>query len=150
MEKAGDGAVGRPHIADALLQEGYVLSVPEAFQRYLGYNRPAYVRKYLLSPREAVDLIHEAGGLACLAHPGLYSRDDLLPPLLDSGLDGIEVFHSKHSPWQSQHYESYADRHGLLKTGGSDCHGSGRGESTMGTVEVPYAYLERLRQACRV
>lgn len=147
MARAGDGAVGRPHIADALVEEGYVFSISEAFQKYLGYNRPAYEQKYFLSPEEAVRLIHEAGGLACLAHPGIYNRDDLLPALVACGLDGIEAVHPKHTPEQIRRYEEFADRHGLLKTGGSDCHGSGRGEPTMGTVHVPYAFLERLRGA---
>jgi predicted metal-dependent phosphoesterase TrpH len=150
MAKAGDGVVGRPHIADALVEEGHVFSVSEAFQKYLGYNRPAYEKKYLLSPEEAIYLIHAAGGLACLAHPGIYNRDDLLPALIACGLDGIETVYSKHTPEQIRHYEAFADLYDLLQTGGSDCHGSGRGEPTMGTVEVPYAFLDRLRGAWRM
>jgi 3',5'-nucleoside bisphosphate phosphatase len=147
LSKAGDGVIGRPHIADALLEEGFVFSVTEAFHKYLGYNRPAYERKYLLTPEEAIHLIHEAGGLACLAHPGIYNRDDILPPMVARGLDGIEVVHAKHTPEQARRYEEFADLYNLLKTGGSDCHGSGRGEPTMGTVTAPYVFLEALRDA---
>jgi len=150
LDRSGDGVVGRPHVADALVREGYVFSVTEAFQRYLGYNRPAYEKKYTLTPQEAVRLIREAGGLACLAHPGIYNRDDLLPALAACGLDAIEVVHSRHTPEQVRRYEDFADRFSLLKTGGSDCHGSGRGEPSMGTVEVPYAFLERLRGAWKM
>lgn len=149
LAKAGGGVIGRPHIADALVEEGFVFSISEAFQKYLGYNRPAYEKKYVLSPQEAVELIRNAGGLACLAHPGIYNRDDLLPDLIACGLDGIEVVHAKHTPEQVRRYSEFADLYGLLKAGGSDCHGGGRGESTMGTVTVPYAFLEGLRGALR-
>ena len=147
--KAQEGAVGRPHIADAMVEEGYVFSIPEAFQKYLGYNRPAYERKYVLSPEEAIGLIHDASGLASLAHPGIYKRDDLLSHLVSCGLDGIETIHAKHTPEQIRHFRESAKLHGLLETGGSDCHGGGRVQPTMGTVEVPYSFLERLKEAWR-
>ena len=149
LAKADKGVIGRPHIADALVEEGFVFSVPEAFQKYLGYNRPAYEKKYVLSPPEAVGIIRDAGGLACLAHPGIYGRDDLFPDLVACGLDGIEVVHAKHTPEQVRRYTEFADLYNLLKTGGSDCHGGGRGEPSMGTVNVPYAFLEDLRKALR-
>lgn len=149
LVKAAGAVIGRPHIADALVEEGFVFSVSEAFHKYLGYNRPAYEQKYVLSPQEAVDLIQDAGGLACLAHPGIYNRDDILPALVSSGLDGVEVVHAKHTSEQVGRYTEFADLYGLLKTGGSDCHGGGRGQATMGTVSAPYAFLEDLRGSLR-
>ena len=91
LYKAGDGAIGRPHVADVLLEEGFVFSHDHAFQKYLGYGKPAYQSKFVLTLREAVEVIHAAGGLASLAHPILYRRDALIPDLIKQGLDGIEV-----------------------------------------------------------
>ena len=149
LAKAGKGAVGRPHVADVMLEEGFVFSTNEAFNKYLGYAKPAYQPKYALSPAEAIDVIHAAGGLACLAHPLLYARDDLIPGLVDLGLDGIEVMHTKSGPAEIARYSEMADQYGLLKTGGSDCHGDGRGDSVMGTVRVPGAFAEALEAAHR-
>ncbi len=149
MAKAGGGAVGRPHVADVMLEEGFVFSTNEAFHKYLGYSKPAYQPKHSISPAEAIRVIHAAGGLAVLAHPGLYSRDDLIPEMVASGLDGIEVAHIKHGPADRDRYAEIANRHGLLQTGGSDCHGDGRGDPVMGRVEVPRARVEALRKAHR-
>ncbi len=146
LARAGDGAVGRPHLADVMVEEGVVFSTNEAFHKYLGYSRPAYEPKYSLSPLEAIGVIHTAGGLACLAHPGLYTGDDLIAGLVADGLDGIEVRHTRHGPAEVARYTEIADRYGLLKTGGSDCHGDGRGEPVIGTVEVPYAFVDALKQ----
>ena len=149
LAKAGAGAIGRPHVADAMVEEGFVFSADQAFHKYLGYARPAYEPKYALTPREAVDVIHGAGGLACLAHPVLYRRDELIPGLVEDGLDGIEVRHIKHGAADVARYSELADRYGLIPTGGSDCHGDGRGQAVMGTVEVPFEYVEALREAHR-
>ena len=149
LAKAGGGAVGRPHLADVLVEEGHVFSANEAFHRYLGYSRPAYESKYSLSPADALAIIHAADGLGCLAHPGLYGRDDLIPGLVDQGMDGIEVCHTKHSVTDVARYREVADRYGLLMSGGSDCHGDGRGDAVMGAVEVPRDYVEALRGAHR-
>ena len=96
LAKAGDGAIGRPHVADVLVEEGFVFSNDQAFHKYLGYGKPAYQPKFTLTPGEAVEVIHAAGGLASLAHPVLYKRDDMIPDLLGQGLDGLEVMHIKH------------------------------------------------------
>ena len=146
LAKAGGGAVGRPHVADVLLEEGHVFSANEAFHKYLGYSRPAYESKYSLSPADALEIIHAADGLGCLAHPGLYGRDDLIPGLVEQGMDGIEVRHTKHNPADVVHYTEVAAKYGLLSSGGSDCHGDGRGEAVMGVVEVPRAYVEAIRE----
>jgi predicted metal-dependent phosphoesterase TrpH len=149
LAKAGEGAIGRPHLADVMVEEEMVFSANEAFHKYLGYSKPAYEPKYSLSPSEAIRVIHKAGGLACMAHPGLYPRDDLIPGLVAEGLDGIEVLHYKHGPAEVARYSDTASRYGLLKTGGSDCHGDGRGEPILGSVEVPGGFVDDLREAHR-
>jgi predicted metal-dependent phosphoesterase TrpH len=146
LAKAGPGAIGRPHIADAMVEEGLVFSVDEAFHRYLGYSKPAFERKYSLSPSQAIQVIRAAGGLACVAHPGLYRRDDLIPDMVSDGLDGIEVRHTKHNASHVARYSMIARENNLLCTGGSDCHGDGRGDSVIGTVEVPLSYVEAMRE----
>ncbi|HCR17267.1 MAG TPA: hypothetical protein DIU35_07265 [Candidatus Latescibacteria bacterium] len=144
LAKAGDGAIGRPHVADVLVEEGFVFSANEAFYKYLGYAKPAYEPKFTLDPAEAIQVIHSAGGLACLAHPGLYGRDDLIPGLVEDGLDGIEVRHTKHGPAEIKRYTEVAEQFNLLPSGGSDCHGDGRGSSVIGTVDVPRSYVDGL------
>ena len=131
-------------MADVLVEEGFVFSANEAFQKFLGYSKPAYEPKYTLSPAEAIQVIHAAGGLACLAHPGLYGRDDLIPGLVEDGLDGIEVRHTRHGQAEIKRYTEVAEQFGLLPSGGSDCHGDGRGSFVIGTVDVPRRYIDDL------
>jgi len=148
MAKAGDAAVGRPHVADALVEEGFVFSANQAFNKYLGYAKPAYQPKFALTPAEAMSVIHAAGGLACLAHPGLYGADEYVPNLVDLGLDGLEVQHIRHDEGAVRHYKEMAAQYGLLMTGGSDCHGDGRGDAVMGRVKAPMAFLDAMRERC--
>src|SRR5579884_1177797 len=108
---------GRPHVARALVQAGLCSSLDEAFERYLKINRPAWVPKSKISALRAIELIHEAGGVAVMAHPGLNRTDDIIPEMVEGGLDGLECFHSKHSTATSQHYLQLADEHHLLVTG---------------------------------
>lgn len=147
MAKAGGGSVGRPHVADVLVEKGFAFSTNEAFQKYLGYSKPAYQSKHSISPAQAFQVIHVAGGIACLAHPGLYSRDDLIPKMVRDGLDGIEVVHIKHRAADRDRYKKIASCYGLLQTGGSDCHGNLRGGLVMGQVDVPRIFLDKLRAA---
>ena len=102
---------------------GLVANLDEAFERFLKKGRPAWVPKTKMSALEGVELIHQAGGLAVMAHPGLNRTDDIIPDLVDAGLDGIECFHTKHSTVMSERYLEIADKYHLLVTGGSDCHG---------------------------
>ena len=146
LYKAGDATIGRPHVADVLVEEGFVFSHDHAFQKYLGYGKPAYQPKFVLTPREAVEIIHAAEGLASLAHPVLYRRDALIPELIKQGLDGIEVMHIKHDRADIRRYSDMAKHYGLLTTGGSDCHGDGRGQAVMGTVQVPSAFLDAMKE----
>jgi len=138
-------APGRPHVARALVSAGHCGSLDEAFERFLKKNRPAWVPKFKMSAAEAIDLIHQAGGVAVLAHPGLTRTDEVIPAMAEAGLDGIECFHSKHSTATAEHYLEIADRFHLLVTGGSDCHGMNKGKPLIGSVKLPYQHVEALR-----
>jgi predicted metal-dependent phosphoesterase TrpH len=134
---AGEGTVGRLHIARAIVQEGWAKSYNEAFAKFLNRDKPAYVPRMRLLPASAIELIHQAGGVAVLAHPKLANCDKLIPDLVEAGLDGLEVYHTRHS-WQDvAKYRKMAGELGLLITGGSDCHGpGGKGEVLMGQILV--------------
>lgn len=138
---------GRPHVARALVKGGYCRSLDEAFDRFLKKNRPAWVPKKKMSALEGIEMIHRAGGLAVMAHPGLNRTDEVIPDLVNEGLDGIECFHTKHSASTSGHYLQLADKFGLLVTGGSDCHGMSKGKPLIGTVRLPYEHVEKLKAA---
>jgi predicted metal-dependent phosphoesterase TrpH len=136
---------GRPHVARALVAAHLCGSLDEAFERFLKKNRPAWVPKFKMSGEKALELIHEAGGVAVLAHPGLNRTDDVIPGMVEAGMDGIECFHTKHSTATTEHYLELADHFHLLVTGGSDCHGMNKGKPLIGTVRVPYEHLEKLK-----
>jgi len=136
---------GRPHVARALVQAGLCGSLDEAFERFLKKNRPAWVPKFKMSAAEAIALIHHAGGVAVMAHPGLNRSDRVIPGMVEAGLDGIECFHTKHSTSTSEHYLELADRFHLLVTGGSDCHGMNKGKPLIGTIKLPYQHVEALK-----
>ena len=136
---------GRPHVARALVQAGLCGSLDEAFERFLKRNRPAWVPKFKISAAGAIKLIHEAGGVAVMAHPGLNRSDEVIPPMVEAGLDGIECFHTKHSTATEEHYLEMVDLLHLLVTGGSDCHGNSKGKPVMGTVKLPYQHVEKLK-----
>ncbi|HTY08135.1 MAG TPA: PHP domain-containing protein [Candidatus Edwardsbacteria bacterium] len=147
LQIAGGGSLGRPHVARALLEQGYVGSIDEAFSRYIGAGCPAYVAKDFLSPAESFRLIHDAGGLAFFAHPGIEGADDLIDGFAASGLDGLEVWHAKHTATQAKHYLELATRKKLLVSGGSDFHGEGMGSSgSRCPVRVPYEVVERMKE----
>jgi predicted metal-dependent phosphoesterase TrpH len=136
---------GRPHVARALVQEGLCGGLDEAFDRFLKKGRPAWVPKFKMSAPEAIVLIHEAGGLASLAHPILNRNDDLIEPLVEMGLDALECYHTKHTPSATECYLQLAARLNLLVTGGSDCHGLSKGKPLIGTVKLPYERVELLK-----
>ncbi|HEV2392172.1 MAG TPA: PHP domain-containing protein [Verrucomicrobiae bacterium] len=138
-------APGRPHVARALVQAGLCGSLDEAFERFLKRNRPAWVPKFKMSAAEAIELIHQAGGVAVMAHPGLNRADEVIPGMAQAGLDGIECFHTKHSTATSEHYLEIADRYHLLVTGGSDCHGMSKGKPVIGIIKLPYQHVEALK-----
>jgi predicted metal-dependent phosphoesterase TrpH len=122
---AKDSAVGRPHVAQALLAKGQVKSFFEAFYKYIGNHAPAYERKVHLSPQSAFKIINDAGGLSFIAHPG-NMPEILIKELIDAGVDGIEVIHPSHSPEQVKFYRGIVIEYFLLESGGSDFHGGKR------------------------
>ena len=136
---------GRPHVGRALVTGGFCANLDEAFERFLKKNRPAWVPKFKISALDAIALIHQAGGLAVMAHPGLNRTDKIIPDLVSAGLDGLECFHTKHTPSTSEHYVRMAKEFNLAVTGGSDCHGLSKGKPLIGTVKLPYEYVERLK-----
>jgi len=146
LEIAGSATVGRPHVALALLEEGYIESFPEAFARYIGRNGPAYVERDKMTPAQAVELIVRARGLPVLAHPlTVPEPETMLPELKAAGLIGIEVYYVEHSDEDIARLLSLSERHGLVATGGTDYHGLDTGTETgIGDVDVPLESVERL------
>ena len=141
--QAGTGAIGRPHVARALVADGWAVDVRDAFDRYLGAGRPAYVAKDQLGMRDAIAMVHAAGGLAVLAHPGSSATRERLEALLLLGLDGVEVKHPSHSPQDTARIRTLSEQLGLLLSGGSDWHGAGDGPRTIGMMQVPMEWLTR-------
>lgn len=139
---AGGGAVGRPHVARALVEAGVVRDQREAFDRFLGAGKPAYVPKDLPPAAEAIALIRDAGGLAIIAHPGREGTAERLERLVRAGLDGVEVLHPSHSPDEVKRFSAFAERHRLARSGGSDWHGSADGARVLGAMQVPAAWLD--------
>ena len=152
LSKAGRAdSMGRPHIARALLDRGHVTSVKEAFEKYIGHGCPAYVERYKLLPREAITLIMECGGVPVLAHPGILSSGSYIDLCVREGIKGIEVYHSRHTQGQAAMFEDIARRHGLIVTGGSDCHGELKfdGKMLMGRYTVDIRAVDKLEQAAK-
>lgn len=134
-DRGPDETVGRPHIAEALHRMGAVESVQEAFDRYLAEGRPAYVLPPRIAPADAIAWIHEAGGAAVVAHPGLYGADAAVEALLrDGGADGVEAYHSDHTAEDEERYAAMARRFGAVATGGSDFHGARKGRVYHGPI----------------
>ncbi|MCC7409694.1 MAG: PHP domain-containing protein [Phycisphaeraceae bacterium] len=151
-QSQGSNVVGRPHIAQVLIDKGYVKSMHEAFRRYIGQGAPAYVRKDLLAPADVIATIHRAGGLAVLAHPVQLRMPDFdtlahqIVQFKKMGLDGLEVRHCDHTPADVRRFEALAKDLDLLTTGGSDYHGP-RKPIELGSQRVPMDYYHRLREA---
>jgi predicted metal-dependent phosphoesterase TrpH len=154
QQEAADSQLGRPHIARVMIKNGFTRSIDEAFDKYLGKGKPAYVDKYRLSSSQAISLISAAGGIPVLAHPSLLETDSpqelerLLTTLKDMGLKGIEVYYPSHSPVQTAIYARLAIRHRLLQTGGTDFHGNLKPDIQIGTgrgnLLVPLELYEKL------
>jgi 3',5'-nucleoside bisphosphate phosphatase len=139
-----DSIIGRPHIAQALVERGYASSVEQAFERYLNRGRPAYVERYKLTPVEAIRIIREAGGVPVLAHP--LDITGLVPELAQQGLVGLEVFYRGYSPGEVSGLLSVAHRHDLIPTGGTDFHGRPEPYSLpLGRIFIPPGTVDKLR-----
>jgi len=145
-----EGSAGRPHVAQVMVQRGYVTSVREAFDRYLHTNGPANVPRRRLTPADAVRLIRRARGVPVFAHPGLADRDALIPELIEAGLLGIEAIYAEHSAAQTAHYKDLCRAHRLVATGGSDYHGERSGRTNqLGHPPVPMSVWEELKAAAQ-
>ena len=143
MDEAGDAAVGRPHIARAMIRAGSARDFRDAFDRYLGAGRPAFVAKQRLEVADAIAIAHEAGALAIWAHPGSDGRRARLEPLVALGLDGVEVRHPGHMVEDVNRLSALTDFFGLVPSGGSDWHGLAEGPRTIGAMRIPAAWLAR-------
>ncbi|MFH1665834.1 MAG: PHP domain-containing protein [Candidatus Omnitrophota bacterium] len=145
--KAGKGGtVGRLHLARAMVKAKIVGSEKEAFDQYIGEGKSCYVRHKHLDYRKAIEMIKRAGGVPVLAHPAIMGSDEYFPDYIKAGLRGVEVFHTKHRPLTSDRYFELAEKYGLLVTGGSDCHGTGKRGVLMGKVRMDHEVVEKLRE----
>lgn len=145
QEIAGEGSIGRPHIARAMLEKGYIKTFEEAFNKYLGHGGPAYVERDKMTPEEAVALVLRASGLPVLAHPFTAGDpEEMAARLKKAGLVGIEAYYKDNTPEQTRDMLKVAKKYGLIATGGSDYHGNDASEVEMGGVEVPMTAVESL------
>jgi predicted metal-dependent phosphoesterase TrpH len=141
LEQAAGGAIGRPHVARAMIAEGWAVDFRDAFDRYLGNGRPAYVTKERLPVTDAVMLIHRSGGLAILAHPSHSGTRERIAAFVEQGMDGVEVRHPSHSSEDISRLAALVQHFSLVPSGGSDWHGSADGPRTLGMMRVPADWL---------
>jgi hypothetical protein len=142
---AAEGTVGRPHVARILVKRGYVATMPEAFDKYIGDGKPGFVPGSPVDPAAIIRLIRDAGGVPVLAHPMYLRNDALIEQFARDGLAGIEALHSSHPPELVLRYERLAAQLKLLVTGGSDFHGQAKEGLPVGAVKVPYALVDALK-----
>lgn len=150
LRLSAHGTPGRPHLARILVERGFVKTPEEAFDRFLGDKAPCFVKGATMTVAQAAEFIRQAGGVSTLAHPFKFVPDVWLPELAQAGVQGIEVYHPDHSGGGAKHYLQYVEEHHLLASGGSDFHGSWKTQGpTVGSVTVPYEWVERLRSAAQ-
>jgi predicted metal-dependent phosphoesterase TrpH len=143
VARAGDAALGRPHLARVLIEGGWARDSRDAFDRYLGAGRPAYVPKHRLSVGDAIALVHAGGGLAVLAHPGPEGKRDVIERYVALGLDGVEVRHPGHTAEDTKRLGALTEFFRLVPSGGSDWHGATEGPRVLGVMRVPASWLEQ-------
>ena len=147
LERAGHGAIGRPHIAAALVDEGLTANYSAAFEQYIGDEGPAFEPKYRISPEDAVEIIANAGGLSILAHPGSYINENELLLLIRAGIDGIETIHPAHDESRTRYYRGITSTYFLLESGGSDFHGGKRNDYiNFGSYTVSGALVQAMKR----
>ncbi len=143
--------IGRPHIAKILISKGYAKDIQDAFDRYIGRGKPAYENRYKLSVSDSIKLIHNSGGVAIIAHPGLIKNNKILDIIIRFEIDGLEAIHSKHNDEKTEELCNYANINNLIYTGGSDCHGSLIGNQPMlGDYFVDYEIVEKMKRISEV
>ena len=148
LSLADGAAIGRSHIAQVILDKGYVQNWSQVFDKYIGCQAPAYVERERLDVKGAINLIKKANGVPVIAHPGLINNDKLFAEFIKWGAEGIEVFHTEHNKQEQLKYLEFANENKLLITGGSDCHGPRRkGGMLLGEIKLPYHRLKKLKQA---
>lgn len=140
-------SVGRLHVATLLHNKGWVSDIRQAFEKYLAEGASAYVKKYRQTPAEAIEFIRDSGGVAVLAHPMVTSCDELIPHMVEAGLQGIEAYYPNCSPAVIDFYVNLAKKYNLLLTGGSDAHGEGKLNTFIGKAKIPYELVEKLKAA---
>lgn len=143
---SGRGSVGRLHVAMAMLKAKEIRNLQEAFDKYIGLQKPCYVTHIKFSPKEAIEMVLEAGGIPALAHPKVMGKDEFIPQYIKYGLKGIEVYHTDHTLSDENRYLKIAKENNLIVVGGSDCHGLGKGRVLIGKVKMPYSAVENLRK----
>jgi 3',5'-nucleoside bisphosphate phosphatase len=141
LSVAGDATLGRPHVAKALVENGWARDLRDAFDRYLGLGRPGYLEKKRLSITDAISLVHECGGISVFAHPGGDGTLARVTPLVEAGLDGIEVLHPSHLAEDRARLQALVTHFDLVPSGGSDSHGATEGLRSIGALQVPVAWL---------
>lgn len=144
IEQSGNSPIGRPHIARAIVKAGYAQDQREVFAKYLYDNGPAYQAKSNLSVKKVVNLIHQAGGVAILAHPAYFFTIDELEKVVIDGIDGIEINHPLHNEEMKKFYINFAKSNNLLISGGSDFHGFNDDEKNLGQSFIPSSYVEQI------
>lgn len=141
-------AAGRPWVARALVAAGFAVSADVAFQKWLSRGRPGFVPRLAASPEDIIGRIHDAGGLASLAHPGLLRHDDWIPSFVNAGLDALEAYHTEHDAGTTMRYAELARRYGVLVSGGSDYHGDeSHGAPAPGATSLPREAYDALRRS---
>lgn len=149
-EAAVGTVIGRPHVAEAMAAAGVVGSYNEAFVRYIGNGKPANIPKENFAPSEAIDLVHQAGGVIVMAHPIIDGNIRFIEMLAGMGMDGVEHYHPVHSAGDIERLKEISRRLRLIGTGGSDYHGREGNFSSVGSQNVPIQYLEDIKQRAKI
>lgn len=149
FEISARGTVGRLHVAMAMQKKKKIHNLQEAFDKYIGYEKPCYVSHIKFDPKDAIESILKVGGVPVLAHPAVSKKDECILEFIKYGLRGIEVYHSDHDVSEQQRYLKIARQNGLIAAGGSDCHGLGKRQVLLGKVKMPYLVVEELKEEVR-